>query len=59
MRIPVQQFEINLPFKEPALLAEAVHHKQGLRARLSISVFIHSAKLLSNLLSSIGVIKAT
>ena len=46
MRIPVQQLEINLPFKEPALLAEPVHHKQGLKAHLSISVFIHSAKLI-------------
>lgn len=37
--------DLRSTFKEPALLAELVHHKQELKAHLSISIFIHSTKL--------------
>lgn len=54
MRIPVQQFEINLPFKGPALLArKRVHHKQGSGARHPY-LFLYAQLNFS----SIGVIKA-
>lgn len=45
MRIPVQCFEIGLPFKEPALLAEPGHGEQELKAHLSICTSVYSDPL--------------